>query len=326
MTRTIVTAIVSGGQTGADRGGLQAAIDLGLGWGGWAPHGWRAEDGEVPAVYREHMRESASPHYGLRTRLNVQDSDGTLIVSFAENLSGGSAFTARTAKAQRKPARHLILPARGRTRITDAVRAALLQWIGDNRISVLNVAGPRESKEPGIQQAVRDALVWVLEDDHASEPAAPDPNVIREVMAQLEPGEYTFRDSGLVATGVWPEEPVVAPTSVRIGDPVDAPGWQTIIDANMAEIDKHQVHGAQVPDDFGPATRADLEDLDAVPEPVDSDAPPSTYLPGAAPIGPTAQTRPYRRVRHITGPDGVPRPETEDEERMHARTLARARK
>lgn len=89
MTRTLVTAIVSGGQTGADRGGLQAAIDLGLGWGGWAPQGWRAEDGEVPTVYREHMRESASPHYGLRTRLNVQDSDGTLIVSFAENLSGG---------------------------------------------------------------------------------------------------------------------------------------------------------------------------------------------------------------------------------------------
>lgn len=48
------------------------------------------------------------------------------------------------------------------------------------------------------------------------------------------------------------------------------------------------------PLDLGPATRADLEDLDAVPEPVDSAAPAVTYLPGARPIGPDAQTRPYR--------------------------------
>ena len=160
-----LTAIVSGAQTGADRGGLQAAIDLGLGYGGWAPQGWRAEDGTVPAVYREHMRESTSRDYGLRTRLNVQDSDGTLIISFAEQLTGGSAFTARAAKSQRKPCKHLVLPAKGETRIPDAVRTSLLEWIRDQRISVLNVAGPRESKEPGIEQAVRDALVWVFEDE-----------------------------------------------------------------------------------------------------------------------------------------------------------------
>jgi hypothetical protein len=159
-----LTAIMSGGQTGADRGALDAAIQLGLGWGGWAPKGWRAEDGVIPEIYREHMRESSWADYKLRTRLNIQDTDGTLIVSFGP-LSGGSEYTAQHAKHQRKPCKHLQLPAQERTRIPDAVRVAILTWIEDNRISTLNVAGPRESKEPGIQLAVRDALVWVLEDE-----------------------------------------------------------------------------------------------------------------------------------------------------------------
>ena len=166
-----VTAIVSGGQTGADRGSLDAAIALDLGYGGWAPKGWRAEDGSIPEIYRARMRESVREDYGLRTRLNVQDSDGTLIISFANKLTGGSEFTAKQARSQKKPCKHLVLTARGETRITEAVRTALLEWVDANRISILNVAGPRESKEPGIQQAVRDALVWVFEDDAASLPA-----------------------------------------------------------------------------------------------------------------------------------------------------------
>ena len=39
--------IVSGGQTGVDQAALLAAMDLGLDWGGWAPKGWRAENGKI---------------------------------------------------------------------------------------------------------------------------------------------------------------------------------------------------------------------------------------------------------------------------------------
>lgn len=162
-----LTAIVSGGQTGADRGGLDAAIQLGLGWGGWAPAGWRAEDGTIPEIYRSHMRETSSSDYGMRTRLNVQDSDGTLIVSFSTLRTGGSALTGRTCKTQRKPAKHLVLPGPG-GRVTDEVRQGLLDWVNEKGISVLNVAGPRESKEPGLQQAVRDALVWIFEESYVT--------------------------------------------------------------------------------------------------------------------------------------------------------------
>lgn len=61
----------------------------------------------------------------------------------------------------------------------------------------------------------------------------------------------------------------------------------------------------------GLATSADLLELEAVPEPIDSAAPAATYLPGCAPVGPDAETRPIRAGR------------TTDD--VHARTLARAR-
>ncbi len=189
MTTYKLTAIVSGGQAGADRGALQAAIDLGLGWGGWSPAGWRSEDGEIPAVYRERMKCTTSSDYGMRTRLNVQDSDGTLLISFDPEISGGSAFTEKTVKSQRKPYLHLVLPDRGNAELPAEVRAGVLEWISDCRISVLNVAGPRESKAPGIQEAVRDTLVWIFEPEAADD--APAPTAEEQATAQEIATEVT---------------------------------------------------------------------------------------------------------------------------------------
>lgn len=153
-----LTKIVSGGQTGADRAGFEAAREVGLAIGGWAPRGWRAEDGIIPLVYRQFMRESVSPEYKLRTRLNVQDSDATLLVSFADKLTGGSKFTADTCKHQCRPAKHLVLP-RGRGIVPAEVTEALWAWIEEHKIFVLNIAGPRETKEPGLQAAATRAIV-----------------------------------------------------------------------------------------------------------------------------------------------------------------------
>ena len=85
--------IVSGGQTGVDRGALKAAIDLGLPWGGWAPKGWRSEDGAIPPKYRSEMKECASANYLVRTRKNVVDSHATLIITNTYPLSGGTLKT-----------------------------------------------------------------------------------------------------------------------------------------------------------------------------------------------------------------------------------------
>lgn len=153
-----VSCIVSGGQTGADRGGLDAAIQLGMEHGGWCPRGRRAEDGVIPARY--HLKETASAAYAVRTEKNVLDSDGTLLVSRGP-LTGGSALTARLAVKHRKPMLHIDLAVRRHAAATNDIRT----WLRTYSIRVLNVAGPRESSCPGITQDVCALLVAALTEE-----------------------------------------------------------------------------------------------------------------------------------------------------------------
>ena len=86
----MITKIISGGQTGADQAVLDVAIELGIPHGGWIPKGRKTERGPLPAKYQ--LQEMSTAEYPKRTERNVQDSDGTLIISHGE-LSGGSEFT-----------------------------------------------------------------------------------------------------------------------------------------------------------------------------------------------------------------------------------------
>ncbi len=143
--------VVSGGQTGVDRAALDAAIDLALPHGGWVPRGRIAEDGRIAARYL--MREADSADYAVRTELNVRDSDGTLIISRGM-IDGGTALTARKAKAYRKP---LLVVDEAHTSVQKAV-----DWIAKHRILVLNVAGPRESKSPGVYEFAKAFMLQLL--------------------------------------------------------------------------------------------------------------------------------------------------------------------
>lgn len=98
--------IVSGGQTGADRGGLDAAIYCNMPYGGWCPKGRKAEDGVIPDKY--HLQEHASADYLARTEANVVDSDATVIFTMGV-LEGGSKKTAQFAKKHNKPCLHVDL-------------------------------------------------------------------------------------------------------------------------------------------------------------------------------------------------------------------------
>lgn len=135
-----VQKIISGGQTGVDRGALDAAIRAGLTHGGWCPRGRRAEDGRIPDRYS--LTETNSYQYRLRTERNILDSDGTLIIARGL-IRGGTRVTARLAALHGKPSMTVNL--RDATDI-NGVR----QWIEESQIHVLNVAGPRESQNPGI--------------------------------------------------------------------------------------------------------------------------------------------------------------------------------
>lgn len=134
--------IVSGGQTGVDRGALDAALALGFPCGGWCPAGRKAEDGAIPARYP--LAELASAEYAARTRRNVLDSDGTLIVHFGV-LSGGTLNTVRLCESHGKP--FLLIDGGALSAKEAAAKAAA--FVEQKQIRALNVAGPRESGHPG---------------------------------------------------------------------------------------------------------------------------------------------------------------------------------
>lgn len=148
----MIRKIVSGGQTGVDRGALDAALAAGVPIGGWCPQGRRAEDGRLADRYP--LRETPSADYAQRTAWNVRDSDATLILTFGD-LAGGTALTADEAQCQGRPLRieHL----------DEAPNAArVLGWIEGEGIAVLNVAGPRASEAPGIYAAARAFMAELL--------------------------------------------------------------------------------------------------------------------------------------------------------------------
>jgi hypothetical protein len=146
--KTFVSRIVSGGQTGADRAALDWAIRHGIAHGGWCPAGRRAEDGPIPAIYQ--LTETPSKSYQQRTKWNVRDSDATLILSQGPEISGGSKRTQEYAEALGKPCLHLHA---GLDRV-----ALLDEFLTKHAVATLNVAGPRESTEPGIGEFVEVTL------------------------------------------------------------------------------------------------------------------------------------------------------------------------
>ena len=139
--------VISGGQTGVDRAALDAAIELGLGYGGSIPKGRKAEDGPIDEKYGK-LTELGSPDYRVRTQKNVTDSDATLIITRGR-FSGGTALTARLASTQHKP--HLIVDLKKMDEAQALGEATA--WLDRVRPGVLNVAGPRESEAPGIYGA-----------------------------------------------------------------------------------------------------------------------------------------------------------------------------
>lgn len=155
--------LVSGGQTGADRAGLDWAIAQDIRHGGWCPRGRKTEDGVLPDCYQ--LKETPASGYLQRTEWNVRDSDATLIFTLDDGLDGGSKRTAAFADRLGKPWLHV------RPGVHPKYVARFLVRHG---VKTLNVAGKRESVAPGIgelvrlvlSQAVGTARAGALQEDH----------------------------------------------------------------------------------------------------------------------------------------------------------------
>ena len=150
--RTIVARpqhVVSGGQTGVDRAALDVAIELNIPHAGFCPRGRRAEDGRIPTLYR--LTETESAQYHVRTEQNVLVAQATLIFCRGP-LSGGTKLTQRMAAQHRRPC--LVIDLNSPPR---AVQIAA--WLAEHGQGTLNIAGPRESQCPGIEQEARELLL-----------------------------------------------------------------------------------------------------------------------------------------------------------------------
>ncbi|MCG8633690.1 MAG: putative molybdenum carrier protein [Desulfobacterales bacterium] len=151
----MLTQIVSGGQTGADQAALDVAIKLNIPHGGWIAKGRKTESGPLPEIYK--LREMTVSDYPSRTRQNIIDSQGTIIISRGP-LRGGSKLTQSFARVKGKPNCHIDLLKQ------DTFEAAIIlqAFIKENLIQVLNVAGPRASHDPGIYFEVKSILEAML--------------------------------------------------------------------------------------------------------------------------------------------------------------------
>ena len=140
---SLLKKIISGGQTGADRAGLDAAMEMNIPVGGWCPKGRKAEDGPIDDRYT--LKETNSSDYETRTMFNVRDSHGTLILTKGTPTSG-TALTIKWSKGFDKD--YLVIDLDEGCDL-----ASVKEWLFTNHIDVLNIAGPRASKHP-------DFTVW----------------------------------------------------------------------------------------------------------------------------------------------------------------------
>jgi hypothetical protein len=149
----VLTRVMSGGQTGADQAGWRAARASGIATGGWMPEGFLTEAGPRPE-FAEMFGAVEMPGGGYpeRTRANARDSDAT--IWFGDPGSPGGRTTLRACTGFGKP---VYLVIEGLTLPADVVA-----WIEAEEIRALNVAGNRESTEPGIVERAEQFLVEMI--------------------------------------------------------------------------------------------------------------------------------------------------------------------
>jgi len=223
----MIKKIISGGQTGADRAALDVAIKLSIPHGGWVPKGRIAEDGPLSERYQ--LKEMPTDSYPARTEQNVIDSDGTLIIARGK-LTGGTDYTRKMTLKHKKQLLGIDL---NQTNHYDAA-SLIASWIKLQRVEILNVAGPRASKD---QEIYRDVLT-ILE------------NVI-QILREEE------RKSGLKSKQSENAKPSRPPRTVReaVDRLIDELSLKdkTVI-ANMAEVELSTLHattGEYIRNEFG---------------------------------------------------------------------------
>ena len=145
----MITKLISGGQTGADRTGLEVAEALGIPTGGWAPAGWRTDAGPAPELgTRFGLKEHVDKNYRGRTYANVRDSGAT--IWFGDRTSPGGQCTTVACYMMTK------------VMLVNPTAEELRTAIREERWQVLNIAGNRARSNPAVVAQVRAVLTDAL--------------------------------------------------------------------------------------------------------------------------------------------------------------------
>lgn len=150
--------IISGGQTGVDQGALEAAHVIGVSTGGVAPKGFITNQGPMPELARYGLVEDTFSTYDNRTRRNVADSDATLIIG-ANLFSPGSKLTASYCKQLLKPCVKVKVPFDYDENFVLQTGEELTDWVVEEQVKVLNVAGNRDAYRSTFHFRVAERLI-----------------------------------------------------------------------------------------------------------------------------------------------------------------------
>ena len=152
--------VISGGQTGADLAGLLAAQAAGLETGGHIPKGFKTEDGPKPSLTKLGLIETKSSGYEERTGLNVKNSDATIIASM-DMSSPGTKMTQAFCDKYKKPVAGIRYNNNKEPSI-EKTAERLADWLTHQKVEILNVAGNRGSKAPGLQYWLVQVLIMTF--------------------------------------------------------------------------------------------------------------------------------------------------------------------
>ena len=162
----MIEKVISGGQTGVDQAALDTAISLNLSFGGWCPKGRIDEHGTISEKYSQLVEvtgdfDTEKENYNTRTKWNIRDSDGTLIIiptsPLPIQIKDGTLLTITEVEAQNKP--HIII---NLSSSNSENTSKFIDWYSKFNIHTLNIAGPRESSCKGIYKASYDLLSSLL--------------------------------------------------------------------------------------------------------------------------------------------------------------------
>jgi len=160
--------IISGGQTGSDLGGLEAAKELGLETGGTAPQGWLTEIGPQKELLQQFgLIEGPvdSQKYVKRTTLNVDNSDGTIAFRLTKNIGTDKTIGYAQSKKWQYP-KDILAEAEYKPifvihNLKSVPIKKVAKWLLENKVETLNVAGHRESVWPGLQKITSEIIKTV---------------------------------------------------------------------------------------------------------------------------------------------------------------------